>query len=108
MPKQTQTTQPRPHGTNVGVRFKHRHHSLHENYGGEWLLPQPQAEGRGVAEHVQGEDAEEEGAEGVEDFGEEVPPLARVGGEIGEVEGWSVEGQEEGGGVGGEEEEGEG
>jgi hypothetical protein len=35
---------------------------------------------------VELEDDEEEGAEGVEDFDEEVPPETDVGGEVGEEE----------------------
>lgn len=98
MREKTCAAQPRPRIPSISIRLEHRRHPHHQHHSRQGLLPQPKAEGDGVGEHVQPEDAEEEGAEGVEHFCEEVPPESAVGGEVGEVEGGEVDGGEEGAG----------
>ena len=75
--QQSQTAEPSSHISNVGIWLKDGYSSHHEHHSCQRLLSESKAERHTVAQHMQPENTQEEGSEGVEHLDEEIPPEAR-------------------------------
>ena len=85
MTQEAKTAQPGPSTADIGIRLEDGADAHHQHHSRQWLPGETKAEGCAVREHMKPEDAEEEGAEGVEHFREEVPPEAAIRGEVWEL-----------------------